>query len=126
MKRKRKKIKKKIDDAEIVAKTKKNKTKKTKKKKHKKKSTLYPHLNNVDIKYICPGCLKPKKAKKLHDGYVICAWCGLVVYKVPGAYDDIDAPGFILKGSPIKTKHIKKDKHHDLEKMDDFIDYMRE
>ncbi len=48
-------------------------------------------------KLICPNCKKDKKSKKLKDGYIICTYCGLVVYKIKYSLEQIDAPGFIKK-----------------------------
>lgn len=95
---------------------KKHNTRKAKQKKEK------AHQKN----YICPLCHKPKKAITLHDGYTICAYCGLVVYKIPYAFEKIDAPGFIVPDrSPEKNKkrNIKESmkKHYNISMMKQFI-----
>ncbi len=45
---------------------------------------------------ICPNCLKKKKGIAI-DNYILCAFCGLVIYKPPGSLEQINAPGFIIK-----------------------------
>lgn len=58
------------------------------------------------FKLVCPNCYKNMKSLKLDDGYIICAWCGLVVYKQKHSLEQIDAPGFIK--IPIDKKLRKK------------------
>lgn len=48
-------------------------------------------------KLVCPDCGHDMKAKKLNDGYIACAYCGMVVMKPKYSLELIDAPGFIKR-----------------------------
>lgn len=58
---------------------------------------------------ICPNCLKKKKGIAI-DNYILCFYCGLVIYKPPGSLEQINAPGFIIKPRKSKEKNRTKQK----------------
>jgi len=95
-------------------------------KKCKKKDNNNKLKNKANIKLVCPQCNKNKKAITLDDGYVVCAYCGLVILKQKYSLEQIDAPGFkkiYLNKQNQKKKKTKKNKnkHYNLVTINDFI-----
>ena len=64
-------------------------------KKINQKANIDKSKKKAKIKLVCPNCYKNMKPKKLDDGYVACAYCGLVVFKQAYSLEPIDAPGII-------------------------------
>ena len=89
-------------------------------KKCKKKDNNNKLKNKANIKLVCPQCNKNKKAITLNDGYIVCAYCGLVILKQKYSLEQIDAPGFKKiylkkkKGNAKKKSNQEKNKHHNL------------
>lgn len=61
-------------------------------------------------KLVCPECGHDKNAKKLDDGYICCAYCGMVVLKQNYSLELIDTPGFIKRYKYLYQQKIKSKK----------------
>ncbi len=93
-----------------------------------KKDSTQKSKNKDNIKLVCPLCLKDKKTKTLDDGYVVCAYCGLVIFKQNYSLEKIDAPGFKKiylnkkKRDDNEKQCQEKSKHHNLITINEFIE----
>jgi len=84
------------------------------KKCHKKERSNKKRKHNKK-KLVCPLCHKNMKAKKLDNGYTLCAYCGMIVLKIPYTFEDIYAPGFVaVDPHRNKKRHKNWNKHHHL------------
>ena len=73
-------------------------------KKFNQKVNISKSKKKAKIKLVCPDCYKNMNPKKLNDGYIVCAYCGVVVFKQAYSLEPIDAPGFI----EVPIKKIRK------------------
>lgn len=81
------------------------------KKQYEKKSSNKNNTKKAKNRLVCPLCYKDKKAKKLDDGYIVCAYCGLVLFKQLYSLECIDAPGFVDTSKIINKQDDKKYNH---------------